>query len=467
MRAPTFLKGAAIERRHLQLLFGINRALASSLNPDEILNRAISLTCQALDGLAGQAYLYVPEERRLKLRALFGGKTSSSSEEPELRASLRLGEGLAGWVAKLLEPALVQDVTKDPRWMHVDGSDDDVRSTISAPIMAAEQLLGVISVFSPQPGAFLQEHLDLLLAICQEIGLALSNARQYQQVQRRLAEITLIQNLAEIFNRRLDLQSLLEEVVIQLAQRFGYPRVEIYLVEDDGLVQRAHYGKEPRISKLSFSVGILGRVARTGLAALVTDVSQDADYYPCVSDTVAELAVPICQGPLVIGVINIEADRHGVLTEQDRDLLQVLAGQISIALENAVLYERARLHAEDLEQTVTQRTSELTELYELSQAIGYTLSYEELLRLLLSHLRNAMRCELVAGGLYFEGNNLQLIETGKPIAPSAMLALRSYWQERWANPWQHHRLGCPRRHLPPWTSPCGTHRHGQAGEEHA
>jgi signal transduction histidine kinase/CheY-like chemotaxis protein/putative methionine-R-sulfoxide reductase with GAF domain len=325
-------------------------------------------------------------------------------------------------------PALVQDVNDDPRWMHVDGIDDDVHSVISAPITAAEQLLGVISVLSPVPGAFIPEHLDLLQAICQEIGLALSNARQYQQVQRRLAEITLIQNLAEIFNRRLDLQNLLEEVVLQLVQRFGYPRVEIFLVEEDGLAQRAHYGTASMLSKAPFSVGILGRVARTGQAALVPDVAVDPDYSPGVEGTVAELAVPICQGSVVIGVINIESDQQGLLTEQDRDLLQVLAGQVSIALENAVLYEHVRLHAQDLEHTVTQRTSELTELYELSQEIGYTLSYEELLRLMLNHLRSAMRSDLVAGGLYFEDYRLQFIETGKPIAPAAMNALRATWR---------------------------------------
>jgi putative methionine-R-sulfoxide reductase with GAF domain len=306
------------ERRHLQLLFDINRELATSLNPDDILERAISLTCQALDGLAGQAYLYVPEEERLKLRALYGGKTSISQEELEQRVSLRLGEGLAGWVAGSAEPALVPDVTSDSRWLHIDGIDDGVHAAISAPVTAAEQLLGVISVLSPQSAAFGQEHLDLLSAICQEIGLALSNARQYQLVQRRLAELTLIQNLAEIFNRRLDLQSLLDEVVLQLVQRFGYPRVEIYLVEEDGLQQRAHHGKDPKISKVPFSVGVLGRVARTGQAALVTDVSKDPDYYPCVGETVAELAVPICQGPVVVGVINVEADKVGVLTNWSR-----------------------------------------------------------------------------------------------------------------------------------------------------
>ncbi len=47
------LKRAATERRHLQLLFDINRELATSLNADEILDRAITLTCQALDGTGG------------------------------------------------------------------------------------------------------------------------------------------------------------------------------------------------------------------------------------------------------------------------------------------------------------------------------------------------------------------------------------------------------------------------------
>ena len=81
-----------------------------------------------------------------------------------------------------------------------------------------------------------------------------------------------------------------------------------------------------------------------------------------------------------------------------------------------------------LEGTVAQRTSELTELYKLSQEIGYTLSFEGLMRLLLGHLRSAMRAELAAGGLYFAGYNFQFIETGKPVAPLAMSALRAYWR---------------------------------------
>ncbi len=422
------LERAATERRHLELLFDISRELAASLDTDEILSRAIARTCIALQGVVGQAFLYDPEKARLILCSMYG-RPEIPRSELENRVSLRLGEGLAGWVAQQTQAVSVADVTLDKRWLHIDQIDDGARSVISAPILAGEQLLGVISVLHPQVGAFTPDHLELLQVICREIGLALGNARQYQQVQRQLNEITLIQDLAQIFNQRLDLQNLLDEVVLQLASRFHYPRVDIYLVEENRLVQRAHFGKEPKLKSLSLNTGILGRVARTGEAALVLDVSQDPDYYACVDETVAELAVPICRGKVVVGVINIETDQLGQLTTQDKELLQVLAGQISIALENAVLYDRVRRHAQELEQTVRLRTAELAELYQVSQEISYNLSYEELLHLLLSHLRNAIRSDLVAGGFYLNSYRFQLVETAKPIAPTAMQALRRFWRE--------------------------------------
>ena len=419
---------AALERRHLQLVYDINRELTSSLDVDEILNKAVTLTCQALNGAIGQAFLNIPDEELLKLRALYG-LPSISEDEFEIKGSISIGQGLAGWSAQKGVPVYVADVTEDERWLQVDGFDDGVHSAITSPITAGDQLLGVLSVLRLEANAFSDDQLDLLQVICREIGLALSNAHRYQQVQRQLNEITMIQGLVETINRRLDLQSLLDEVVTQLANRFGYPRVEVYLVDDDRLVQRAHFGRDPKLSEIPLDKGILGRVASTGLSALVPDVYQDEDYYKCVQETVSELVVPIFRGNVVIGVINIESDDYGQLSTQDRDLLEVLAGQISIALENAVLYARIRQHAEDLEQIVSQRTAELVELYALSQKIGHTLSYEELLRLLLSHLRTAVRSELVAGGLYYEGNRFQIVETNRLISPDAMSELREYWQD--------------------------------------
>ncbi len=219
----------------------------------------------------------------------------------------------------------------------------------------------------------------------------------------------------------------MNEVVAQLADRLGYPQVEIFLVEGTSLVQRAYRGVHPSVEAIPITQGVVGRVARTGDAAFVLDVTHEPDYVACMDHTISELAVPIYHDRVVVGVINIETNIPGQITDQDRDLLQVLAGQISIALENSVLYERVRRHAGDLEQIVEQRTAELVELYELSQKIGYTLSYNDLLRLLLSHLRKALDSDLVAGCLFTGGARLVSVETNRPISPGSLNALQTVW----------------------------------------
>jgi GAF domain-containing protein len=334
------------------------------------------------------------------------------------------------WVAINRTPANVSDVSKDERWLHIPGVDDGVRSAICAPIIAGDTLLGVLTVMRVRAGAFTSNHLTLLQAICQEVGLALSNATRYQQAQRQLAEITLIHNLAQTFNRRLGLQDLLNEVCVQLAERLDYPLVEICLIQDDALLQRASYGAPQSNDLIPLGQGIIGKVARTGQVILTPDIRDDPDYIPSFLNTVSELAVPIFHGTVVVGVINIETSIPGRLTAQDRDLLEVLAGQISIALENAVLYERLRQHAKDLEHNVVERNTELTELYELSQEIGLALSNLDLLQMLVSHLRNALSSDLTVGGLFMNGKPLLIIETTRPLKAACMNALRSYWLEK-------------------------------------
>jgi GAF domain-containing protein len=414
---------AATERRHLRLLYDIGQELTTSLDYDEILNRAISLTCQVFGGSVGQAFLYLPQVSRLKLSALYG-KEDGYGVQPDLWLEIDLETGLAGWVARNRQPAYIQDISQDERWYHVPGLDEGVSSVISAPILSGEQLLGVLSVLHNQTAAFSHDQLDLLQTICHEVGLALSNADRYQEVKRRLAEITLIQNLTEIFNRRLDLQVLLDEVVQQLYERFNFPLVEIFLIRGDQLVLQAYRGSSLNVNSQSIQQGVVGRVARTGQASFISDVSQDLDYFCCSPDTIAELAVPIYREDTVIGVINIESLLPDQLTAHDCELLQVLSGQISIALENAVLYDQVRQHADELEQLIDQRTLELTNLYELSQRIAYTLGYEDLLKLLLSHLRAVVGCDLASGCLALDGYRFFFVETTRELAAEAMTEIR-------------------------------------------
>jgi two-component system, cell cycle sensor histidine kinase and response regulator CckA len=178
----------AAERRHLGLLYDVVHELASSLDVGTILDRAINLTNQALGGVLGEAFLYLPEEKRLSLRSLHGRKAESIGEM-DRKLGLKPGVGLAGWVAESCQAVIVSDVTKDSRWLRAPGLDEDVTSAIVAPIVDDGHLLGVLSVQHEERGVFNNDHLELLKAICQQVGLALSKAQRYQQVQNLVEQL--------------------------------------------------------------------------------------------------------------------------------------------------------------------------------------------------------------------------------------------------------------------------------------
>jgi GAF domain-containing protein/CheY-like chemotaxis protein len=418
---------AATERRHLRLLYDVGQELATSLDAEKILNRAITLTCQALNGLVGQVFIFTPEDGRLHLRALHG-RPETSIDKLASRLKLKLGSGLAGWVAENRTPSRVDEVGQDSRWLHIPGVDQDAHSALCAPILAGERLLGVMTVLHHQPGFFTKDHLALMQAICQEVGLALSNAHRYQQVQRRLAESTLIQNLTLTFNQRLEVKALLDEVTMQLGQKLNYSQVQIFLLQDGKLQLRAFHGERPS-HDTPLDQNIIAQVAETGETKLMQDEPPEPADQPEARSIRAALAVPVVRNDEVIGVIHIQSPDKGQLTGQDQELLEMLAGQVSIALENAVLYERVRNHAEELEQTVVQRTAELSELYMLSQEIGYQLSYADLLRLVLRRLLKALHVEMVAGCLMHQDCRTIHVETCRDLSPQLQDHIRQHWLE--------------------------------------
>ncbi len=347
------------ERKRVQLLFDIAQALNTALEVPEILQRATTVTTESLGGMFGEAFLFERATGRLRLRGL-AGKDLSILQEYDARLQLNPGTGLVGWIAEHREAVIVPDVQQDPRWLHFDGVDDRIRTALGAPVLAGDDLLGVLVVFHQDVDAFPQDYLDLLVAIARQLGLALTGALRYELIQRRLAEMTAIQQVGQVIGRQLAMQDLLDEVVHQVGEMLGYPLVEILLVEGDALVQRARLGtsgEEPTQTLLH--EGIVGRAVRANQPVFVPDVRQEPDYVAILASTQTEIAVPLRKGGVVFGVLNVESPQPGSLGEDDLRLLTLLADPISVAIENAALYEHLRQHADELERTVAERTAKL------------------------------------------------------------------------------------------------------------
>ena len=149
----------------------------------------------------------------------------------------------------------------------------------------------------------------------------------------------------------LDSEDLLTRIVRLIQQTFGYYHVGIGLIEEDEVVYRVGAGtlwddpsfqfKPPRL-KVG-SEGITGWVAQTGQVALVPDVKQDSHYvWMQNSMTRSELTVPIKVKGRIIGVLDAQSEQLDDFDQTDVEMLQSLANQAGIAIENLRLHEKAK-----------------------------------------------------------------------------------------------------------------------------
>jgi len=407
------------ERRRVYLLHDIAQVVTQTLDPAELLQRAVTLINENLNGESTEAFMLDPDGDRMQLIASVR-RDRIPIAKLDRRIDMRIGKGLIGWVAEYGEPLLRADVRGDDLWLRIPGVGENVRSALCVPVFANEDIRAVIAVFHQKIGAFQLEHLDLLVSIAHQVGLALANAERYQQINRRLSEMTALRHVAQVVNRRLEMQSLLSEVVRQVGEELGYPVVEIYLVEDDELVLRAARGTDDEIPfRIPISQGVTGRTVRSAEAIYVPDVSLDPDYLSNGDGTKSEIAVPLQKDGVVIGVLNVESPIRNDLNEDDMRLLMLLADNISIAIENAALYERLSHHAEELEATIADRTVELAEALKQAQEA------DRLKTQFVSDVSHELRTPLSNILLY-----LELLGMGKPERFESYLATLNRETER-------------------------------------
>ncbi len=356
------------ERSHVELLYDLAQELANTLDAEVILNRALALTVENLDAKLGVISLMDRESCSLQDYTTIIKLSDSDADSGDAIKAI-FETSVMDKVAESREAILVSAFNGKGGEANWHSTNPDIKSAVAAPILSNEEILGVMAIFNDAPGYFHSEHIDILVAITQHISLALSNARRYQQIERRLSEMNLVRQVVQVVNRRLEMQPLLKEVVNQVAEVLGYPVVDIYLVDDGALVMgAARGGPLDTESTYPFSQGVIGRAVLSGEAVYVPDVKKDKDYIEASPDTQSEIAVPLMKEGVVIGVLNVESPQLGGFSEDDVHILALLADQLSIAVENAALYERLCDHADELQILVAERTAELAEALDQARA---------------------------------------------------------------------------------------------------
>jgi signal transduction histidine kinase len=172
-----------LERDMLKTLHQIALETSSTLDRDSLLEASLHALAEIAGVQHGSIMLIEPEIDHLVDAAVLGSNSKVGY------ARFAIGQGVVGWVAQHKKPAVVSDVSKDPRWVPLPDDDDDHKvggSMIAVPLIAHHQVLGVLLLSHRQVGYFTEDHLRLLSASADQIAIGINNAQLYAELEKEL-----------------------------------------------------------------------------------------------------------------------------------------------------------------------------------------------------------------------------------------------------------------------------------------
>ncbi len=229
-------------------------------------------------------------------------------------------------------------------------------SWLGAPILAGDQVLGVVNIGAYQQYAFNEYHLRLLQTLSATMGAAIKNARLFQAEQQRNAELEIINNVGAALARQLDPEAIIALVGEQLRAVFPGQMCSIAVYDEAADLIRWPYfagfeGEQIPQQPVRLGLGLTSHVIRSR-QPLVLGTLEEAVPYGAVwiyDDLEREprswIGIPVLVGDQAIGVLAIQDLPEHRYGENDVRLLATLASSMGIALENARLYVDARQRA--------------------------------------------------------------------------------------------------------------------------
>ncbi len=201
-----------------------------------------------------------------------------------------------------------------------------------------------------------------------------------QQVQtafeRRGYQVQVSTEISQDISQATALDDLFERVVTLTKERLGYYHTQLlrYDPTQDAVVLIAGYGEigSKMLAmghRMEMGRGLIGTAAASGQTMMRPTLADDPDWQPnpLLPNTQGEIAVPIKLGDQVLGVLDVQSDRAGAITDDDRLLLEGLCGQIAVAIEQT-----------RLRQEMEERLQELNRLYRAMRHEGWQAFQETL-----------------------------------------------------------------------------------------
>ena len=355
-QSPQELEQALREKtREVDVLHRITESISGTLDPEAVLRHIVEVVVEVTKADACLLYLLSDTREELILRA-------SKNPHPKLigRITIGLGEGITGWVARERTRVVIpSSANDDPRFKFFHNLPEDrYQAFVSVPIMAKKEVVGVINVQHKRPKRYRPDELALLSTIANQVGGAIENARLYAEMKRKALQVETLSQVSETVSSNRLLQDILQLIVAMTAQMMNSKICSIMLLDPEAgelrIMATQSLSEEYR-RKPSLKIGqsISGRAVQERRPIIVPDVTAERDFmYPEIAKKeglCSLLSVPMLIRDRAVGVINSYTSVPHAFTAEEVKVLQAIANQAAIAIENAKLVEKSFEMQEALE----------------------------------------------------------------------------------------------------------------------
>ncbi len=328
------------DARQLGRLQELTDAALGHLELEQLLGALLERTRTLLDVDTCAILLLDAESNELVPRAAVG-----IEEKTGRGVRIPLGKGFAGRVAAERRPVVLRDVD------HGDVlnpllSEKGIRSLLGVPLVVHGDVVGVLHIGSLDRRDFAPNEIELLQLAADRAAVAIVHARVFEAERAARAKLERVQAVTDIALAHLDLDELLPVLLPRIRDILSTDTCALLLLDEehDELVARAAVGIEEEVERgvrIPLGKGFAGRVAATGRPVVLDDVAEAEIVNPILGEKGIRsmLGVPLLVRGRAIGVLHVGTLSPRKFSQEDEELLQLVAERVAVAIERGRLHE--------------------------------------------------------------------------------------------------------------------------------
>jgi PAS domain S-box-containing protein len=337
----------ALSRRAYQLtiLEAVGRELAAAIGSERLFEMILNYALEFTSSPWGELSLYNPQSRILEVKASWG------FDNP--RKQFNVKDGLVGQAVSHQKIINIGDVRQESKYL--DYSNGVARSLLSVPLIHEGRVLGVMAIESPHLNAYTSNDESFISQLATQAAVAVVNAELYNETQRRLREQSILYLVSTHLMGNPGLENVMQTLNRSMEAALPSPSVGVYLWDDIESSYTSHYStvsglnpdcRMPELIPYADLESLHPSLVKTGPLRISPRRGNEllGECTECQA-----LVFPLIANKQRLGMVLLHTAKSQVVQEEELQLLRAIVAQVSISLQNALLFADVMHHRDRMD----------------------------------------------------------------------------------------------------------------------